>query len=292
MKAWLQFTKSTITCIVLLMSVDYSIAQSIIQEYVYPTGNIFKVVTLGAHLNDGKYDKAINSQLGIIGNDYFHPDTIGTAPAEEKRVIDKWYPITLDKVKRLSFKSTCVGVLRETYRRSPSRVARIVNPLIGEEADDDWNFEVIPQGDIIAKINMYEKKRNIIPSSVLYEIDIPEYFKDFFAKEKIYTPNVFTPVAAYGPLVTDQGHGPPYQVEIHPAEQIWWTKQTPEIISHYLISASDASGSFKNRDDYDANNILSTDPTWKGIWQHVPQESMRFHSLQAKRQKKLLLLMS
>jgi len=271
---------------IFFLLLNTQMAQSVIQEVKTSRGKEFNVTTLGPHINNGMYEKAVNRQLGIIGNDYYQLDVIGTAPAEEYPVRwspfhspdDVWFPITLDKINRTSFKSTCVGILKIVSRRHSSD--DIWDSFIwqgyGHERDDDWNFYVIPKGDIINKINMHGGLSDFIKNTVTYEIDVPDNFSSFFNDQQTYTPKIFTPFAGYGPLVTDQGHDT-WGVEIHPAEQMWWTKQTPESITHYLISISDASERFDDNSDYHVpllHDLPSTNPTWKGPWQKVPQESV------------------
>ena len=61
------------------------------------TYRTFTIEQLKKRVNDGKYEKALNDQLGVIGNDYFGEQEIGMAIEQERRLNTR-YPIDLSEL--------------------------------------------------------------------------------------------------------------------------------------------------------------------------------------------------
>lgn len=253
---------------------------TVINKTVNPNvGFIYRVETMGFHIDDGTFDRGMNEQLGVVGNDFYKRQKIGQAPAEEKQVKDTWYPIREDD--NQGYKTTAVGILKNVYRRGGSYTADILSSPVGQESDDDWNFYVLPgikTGSFLQ--SRYNKYKNLQLPVIAFEIDLTDRFIKYFDQfDRDYIPQKNNYIAAYGPLVTDQGHSKKdknlntvHQVEVHPAEQIWWTRLGKDRITHYLFTTSDNSKRFDQDDDYDKNYWFDDDPSYYGPWVTNPMQ--------------------
>lgn len=222
------------------------------------TYRTFTIEQLKKRVNDGKYEKALNDQLGVIGNDYFGEQEIGMAIEQERRLNTR-YPID-------GFKRTIKGKVVGNY-------FRIYN---NSDRDDDYHVEIEAALNdpllIKNKVRLNAETNAKTPHNlILGEIDIHQSHKQNFLTYRDDMPAKFIDYAClYGPWIADRGnygvqssHGTYF--EIHPSEQIWWTEKRKTEIVYSLLSANDNSGHFDDAgSDYDEEN--GARPLKNGAW--------------------------
>jgi hypothetical protein len=253
---------STVLVIVLSFQIK---AQSVIRKIETrdhaknQTYKSFIIVQLKKRLDDGKYEKALNDQLGVIGNDYFGEQEIGMAIEQERRLNTR-YPI--DGYKR-TIKGKVVGNYFRFYE----------NP---DDYDDDYHVEIEADfNDPLliknrARLNA-ETNAKTPQNLILGEIDLHQSHKQNFLTYRDDMPAKSIDYAClYGPWIADRGNygfqsGHGTYFEIHPSEQIWWTEKRKTEIVYSLLSANDNSGHFNEADDdYDEEN--GDRPLKNGAW--------------------------
>jgi hypothetical protein len=213
------------------------------------------ITRLGIHKEDGKYQKALDGQLGIIGNDYYKEEYIGMA-IEQEYLRDTRYPVD-------GYKRTIMGKVTSNYFRN----------YASSDNDDDYHVIIeamkndplfiknktrlesetnanTPFNIILGEIDIHQEKK---PNFLIYRDDMPVRSIDY--------------ACLYGPWITDRGaygnqtaHGTYF--EIHPAEQIWWTEKRKNEIVYSLVAINDNSGRFDDEIDYDRGSgyIVSWTP--------------------------------
>ena len=218
----------------------------------------WKIEVLRAHTNDGKVEKALNSQLGVIGNDYFKELSIGKGCIEQELTRNARY--TMDGYKR-----TIMGKVISNY----FRVYR------SSDGDDDYHVIVEAMSNdplFVKNIDRINQETNAATphNIILGEIDLHQASKANYLIYKNDMPARNVDYAClYGPWIADRGsyglgnqssHGTYF--EIHPAEQIWWTEKKNNEIVYSLLAANDNSGRFDGDIDFDAasNCLLKWTP--------------------------------
>lgn len=205
----------------------------------YSQVKVTRLDTLKA-ISSLNYYKALNNQIGVIGNDFFAKDGIGTSMAVGD-YSEEWEPILIDNETQ-GFKRTICGEITDNERRTPT-------PPFGE--DDDFNFYIIPN---FQSKQLYDKAmRKYNTSSDFHaEIDIPSSGWNKFLKHSTLPLNKVDCMCAYGPFVIDQpGDDDHNFIEIHPSDQIWWTEKQVDAFTgkeigliHNLMAFQDNSGRF------------------------------------------------
>ncbi len=196
------------------------------------------------------WELAMYQQLGVIGNDWYGTEYLGTAPAETLQHINAWWPITYNGK---AFKRTVKGQLLSFFRRTAG---------FGQD-DDDYNFSVMPIKD-----NLFEEaKERLKPdeNNVKGEIDLPS---NFWSKYNEYSTNVpkqeLDQICLYGPWVHDaitifKDHN---YLEIHPIQQLWWTTIYNGLHTYHLNLFQDASNRFDTRGQYEEVQDLKFKEVW------------------------------
>ncbi|MGB8194195.1 MAG: hypothetical protein WCF67_19850 [Chitinophagaceae bacterium] len=224
------------------------------------------ITTLGFHINDGKFDRAVNDQLGVIGNDFDGSMEIGMAPAEGALYKNIWFPID--------------GYKRSFIGKHTAIFSMDLND--GDASDDDWNvrLETSLSNPLIAANEQKltnENDRKYPINIINGEIDIKQVNKDHLMEYENYSPKVFIDhIGMYGPWVSDHGwrsgwissvvgsHGT--YIEIHPMEQLWWTEKQGNNRIYHLNMANDNSGRYNERSDFDTDTRLVT------VWHTNPMK--------------------
>jgi hypothetical protein len=237
------------------------------------------ITSLGPQTEEGRelWERAINDQMGIIGNDYRGPEEIGTACFERASnnvaIPDNfnfWCPQKQLRDHRRApyFKRTEVGRVKEV------RQAKID----GTFADYDVNIDVAPNTHYMYLVNDAHpreytdlmaaqwKATGAIPyleQSGLPNCNSRETIKEFHNIEaevaEDYWPKgnhtfgrarfadlalmrVGRDISLYGTWIYDRGHC--CHPEIHPAEQVWWSEAQTNGRQYNLNVFCDASRRF------------------------------------------------
>ena len=204
--------------------------------------------TLPVRRCDGcAWDLAMYQQLGVIGNDWYGTEFIGTAPAENVVHQNTWWPITH---RGTAFKRTVNGQLRSFLRRTAG---------FGE-SDDDFNFTLKPIND-----GLYDEaqQRFNTDHEVIGEIDLPANFWSKYNEYNSIVPKQgLDQICVYGPWVHDAIGDEHNNLEIHPAEQLWWTTQYNGLHTYHLNLFQDASRRFDTRGQYEEVQNLKFKDVW------------------------------
>ncbi len=213
---------------------------------------------------------ADTKQLGIIGNDWDGPDEIGIAPAERKmnlglanpQFLNFWFPNIRAQDNNKAWKRTLIGKMKEEAEHYENN---FVFP------DHDIDFYVIPDKDYQylidenpkPNVSFFSGAGNIINDHerpncptvhdhVEGEIDLADInekqFVNFFNEEMKTAKNA----GFYGTWMYDRGHCD--HPEIHPAEQIWWSKRSTDVFTYRCNLVCDYSDRYNRDNQYDSDN--------------------------------------
>ena len=242
------------------------------------------------------WDKAMNDQLGVIGNDYRGIEEIGSAAFERASYntfipdnFNFWYPQKQPNDHRsvVYYKRTLTGKVKS---------ARQVN-IAGTYQDYDVNIDIIPNPKYMYLINDGHRREYTGLMSSQWTLsahqsgkpdcDSPGDIEAFTRVEceiaEDYWPQGdhtfgrarLTDIAlnrtggemcAYGPWIYDAGHC--CQPEIHPCEQLWWSQPQDNGKKYNLNVICDASRRFLWRKQMDDGTKLKpwAEPPIKGLF--------------------------
>ncbi len=239
------------------------------------------ITSLGVQTPDAQilWEKAMNDQMGIIGNDYRKIEKIGTAAFEREftgnngaKVADAlglshinfWFPQ----------KRSIPGDNRSLYKRTLHGIVT----SYAQENGADW----LPDYDVHVNIKPSPKFEYLLKDAALPNLSKLTEIGQKIKGETVGCPSVFTTVEAeiapdywpkgdrlfarsvfadmclkrvgaemcvYGPWIYDAGHCD--QPEIHPAEQFWWNENVSGGKKYSLNVFCDASRRFWWRDQMD-----------------------------------------
>ena len=254
--------------------------------------------SLGVQTTEGRmlWDKAMNDQLGVIGNDYRGIEEIGSAAFERASYntfipdnFNFWYPQKQPNDHRsvVYYKRTLTGKVKS---------ARQVN-IAGTYQDYDVNIDIIPNPKYMYLINDGHRREYTGLMSSQWTLsahqsgkpdcDSPGDIEAFTRVEceiaEDYWPQGdhtfgrarLTDIAlnrtggemcAYGPWIYDAGHC--CQPEIHPCEQLWWSQPQDNGKKYNLNVICDASRRFLWRKQMDDGTKLKpwAEPPIKGLF--------------------------
>ncbi len=268
---------------------------SVIKEPTYPVGPTVLVVnganttitSLGVQTVAEKlyWEKAMNQQLGIIGNDFRGLENLGTAcfqrASNNIAIPDNfnfWYPQKRLNDNRI-FKRTLIGTIQKAKQYYKS----------GTFEDFDMNIDIYPDPSSmyllteahkpyftgIMKTQYYGSFTKSGESGCPGSFDaIEAEIADRYRPPQNYTSKLVMQllnrygqkIGVYGPWIYDEGHC--RHPEIHPAEQVWWSEPAGTNRKFNLNVFCDASGRFLWRSQMDDGTKLKPwgEPPIKGLF--------------------------
>jgi hypothetical protein len=249
------------------------------------------ITTLGVQNTSDvlNWEHATNDQMGIIGSDFRGTEEVGSAAFERKftgnlegKVLDFfgasninfWYPQKQKNDHRsiVYFKRTLSGKIDEVHQASIDEVLPDHDVNIDINPDpkymylkDDGHQPELTDITRIGLINSGEKDE--CPDTFPWiecEIDARQAAKDKLVS--MLNDEVNNSLCLYGTWIYDKGHC--CQPEIHPAEQIWWTKDEQNSKKYFCNVFSDASERFWWKDQMDDGQKLKPwgAPPIKGVF--------------------------
>lgn len=254
--------------------------------------------SLGIQTTEGKmlWDRAMNKQEGVIGNDYRGIEEIGSAAFERASNntfipdnLNFWYPQKQPNDHRsvVYFKRTLTGTVKS---------ARQVN-IAGTFQDYDINVDIIPDPEYMYLITDGHRREytglmssqwtlsahqsgkpdcdqpSDIEAFTRVECEIAEEYwpqgNHLFGRAfltDLTLSRVNNKMCVYGPWIYDAGHC--CQPEIHPAEQLWWSLPLENGRKINLNVLCDASRRFLWRKQMDDGTKLKpwAEPPIKGLF--------------------------
>lgn len=246
--------------------------------------------SLGIQTAEGRslWERAMNNQMGIIGNDYRGVEEIGSAcfqRASNNLLIPDffnfWYPQKQknDHRKVVYFKRTLAGNLTKTNQVNITGTFEDYDVNLFIKPDPPYQYMLTdahpPHYTTLMKTQYYgsftksgesgcpgkfetieaeiSDKKN--PSSG-YRSKLIEMNLDRTGKK----------ICVYGPWIWDEGHC--RHPEIHPAEQVWWNEPRGNEKKYNLNVVCDASGRFWWRQQMDDGTKLKpwAEPPIKGLF--------------------------
>jgi hypothetical protein len=197
------------------------------------------------------YNKAVDNQLGVIGNDFWGEEKLlnNRNPNNDVPNDGGLFDTPTDYFALNGNKTTLCG---KTYTQEFS----------SGNVDDDLNLEIVcfPKDPVFQTnfSSIKDRSYSIYPWSMVEgEIDIDKNYHKYFDPN---TPGFNIPpikfktdVCLYGPWVEEvyissEDDNPTRDHidnhEIHPSEQFWWAEKTQTGFKYCLNSANDASGRF------------------------------------------------
>ena len=261
-------------------------------------GSITTITSLGDQTSEGKslWERAVNNQLGIIGNDYRGIEEIGSAcfqrGSNNNFIPDNlnfWYPQKRkrDHRDKAYHKHTLTGTVRE---------ARQAN-ISGTYKDYDVNIDIVPDPHCMYMLTENHRREYMGLMSTQWHASLHKSgqpdcndAKSIAAFERVeaeiaesYWPKgnhtygrarladltliqTGKKMCVYGPWIYDKGHC--CQPEIHPAEQLWWNNPIEDGKKYNLNVLCDASRRFWWRDQMDDGTKLRpwAAPPVKGLF--------------------------
>lgn len=254
-------------------------------------GPVTSINQLGIQSPEGRslWERAMTTQLGIIGNDFRGIEELGSACVERASNnlvipdnLNFWY---LQKNQRdhrsvKYFKRTLTGEITRVHQ---------VN-IEGTFEDYDANLDIKPDPAFMSLItDAHGPEYTTLMKSQYYgsfsisgesgcpsaryttiEAEIADKFRPPSGyKSKLIELNedrVGKKIAVYGPWIWDEGHC--CHPEIHPAEQLWWNENTGNEKVHNLNVVCDASRRFFWRGQMDDGTKLKpwAEPPIKGLF--------------------------
>jgi hypothetical protein len=224
-------------------------AQTVIDKYSFTNTTLESsysahvITKLDIRLNDEKYARAVNEQLGVVGNDFLKtqvlPETSNDNDWENSLTPTNFYAVDGNK-------RTLCGKLFKSFEWSSKHV------------DDDLNIHIIgnPKNSLLSShyTTIKNRSRNLYPYGIIEgEIDIDNRFQSFYSPANAINNipvAVQSDVCLYGPWIEElyissedlnpaKDHVDVH--EIHPAEQFWWVEKRPSGLRYHLNAAIDAS---------------------------------------------------
>ena len=246
------------------------------------------ISTLGVQTGAEKlyWEKAMNQQLGVIGNDFREVEEIGSACFQRASNnpgipdnINFWYPQKQQRDHRGFFKRTLIGAVQKADQYYKS----------GTFEDFDMNIDIYPDPPYMYLLNEAQKPKYTALMKTQYyasftksgESGCPTSFgaieaeiADRYRPPENYKSNLILlcrnrygkKIGVYGPWIWDEGHC--RHPEIHPAEQVWWSEPAGNYRKFYLNVFCDASGRYMWRNQMDDGTKLKpwAEPPIKGIF--------------------------
>ena len=249
------------------------------------------ISSLGIQTIEGKilWERAMNDQLGVVGNDYRGIEELGPACFQRESnnpvipdFLNFWY---LQKQKNdhrpvVYYKRTLAGNIKRVHQ---------VN-ISGTFEDYDVNIDIVPDPKYMYMLtDAHNPEYTTLMKSQYYgslsitgesgcpssfdalEAEISENIRqgdNYKAKLISLTENrVGTKICVYGPWIWDEGHC--CHPEIHPAEQVWWSEAQQNNIKKYNLNVlCDASRRFFWRRQMDDGKKLTpwAEPPVKGLF--------------------------
>ncbi|MBL7772485.1 MAG: hypothetical protein JNM95_06485 [Chitinophagaceae bacterium] len=251
-------------------------------------GNSTEIQQLSLDYNATLWDKAKTDQMGIIGSDYGGKEIIGQHAFERATgngVLNSfgadrfnfYYPQHRlhDPASKSSsyYKHTIAGILKKaaTYH--------------GEDGffpDGDLNIEVTPSSNYQYLISEGEKPEITFLTKQGQDFGgtdpCPDVFTTVEGEVELKTSqhhleNMLqtcggSTICLYGPWIYDDGHC--QHPEIHPAEQIWFSKPFGNGNIYYCALICDASERFWWRSQMDVDAVLNSGPRKQKPWASPP----------------------
>ena len=245
------------------------------------------ITTLGVQKGAEKlyWEKAMNQQLGVIGNDFRGLENIGSAcfqrASNNLGIPDNfnfWYPQKRPIDNRL-FKRTLIGTVQKAKQYYKS----------GTFEDFDMNIDIYPDPSSMYLLTDAHKPEYTTLMKTQYygsftksgESGCPGSFDaieaeiaDRYRPSENYTSKLVMlllnrygqKIGVYGPWIYDNGHC--CHPEIHPAEQVWWSEPAGNYRKFNLNVYCDASGRFLWRNQMDDGTKLKpwAEPPIKGLF--------------------------
>lgn len=256
------------------------------------------ISSLGIQTAEGRglWEKAMNDQLGVIGNDFRGIEEIGSAAFERAShntfIPDNfnfWYPQKQPNDHRsvVYYKRTLTGKVKS---------ARQVN-IAGTYQDYDVNIDIIPNPKYMYLINDGHRREYTGLMSSQWTLSAHQSGKpdcdspgdiEAFTRVECEIAEDYWPqgdhtfgrarladlalirtgndMCAYGPWIYDAGHC--CQPEIHPSEQLWWSQTQNNEKKYNLNVICDASRRFLWRKQMDDGTKLKpwAEPPVKGLF--------------------------
>jgi hypothetical protein len=267
------------------------------------SGPTTTITSLGVQSIEGRalWERAMNDQMGIIGNDYRGSEEIGSACFERASnnpaipdLFNFWYPQRQKNDNRsvIFFKRTLAGRVKESKQWD----------FQGTFADYDVEIDIVPNPKYMYLVNDAHPREYtslmaaqwklsgaipLVEQSGLPDCDAPETIEEFSQLEaeiaEDHWPkgnNTFgrariadlclqrtgKDMCVYGTWIYDRGHC--CHPEIHPAEQLWWMEPQANGKKYNLNVVCDASGRFWWRKQMDDGSKLKPwgAPPVKGLF--------------------------
>lgn len=245
---------------------------------------------LGIQTAEGRslWERAMNSQLGIIGNDYRGTEFLGSACFQRASnnfaipdFLNFWYLQKQKNDHRSNpyFKRTLTGEINRVHQVNITGTFEDFDVNIDIKPDPLFNYLLSdahgPEYTTLMKSQYYGSlgytgESGCPGSFTAIEAEIADQYRPSSGyKSKLIEMNenrIGKKIAVYGPWIWDEGHC--CHPEIHPAEQLWWNETTAAEKSYNLNVVCDASRRFFWRNQMDDGSKLKpwAEPPIKGLF--------------------------
>ena len=243
------------------------------------------IISMGVQSTEGRalWERAMQQQLGIIGNDYRGSEELGSACFERASnntfipdFLNFWY---LQKQKNdhrsvVYFKRTLTGTINRVHQVNISGTFEDYDVNIDITPDPAFQYlltdAVTPDHTGLMKSQYYGSlgysgESGCPGSFTALEAEIADKFRpgDGYTSKliELNENRVGKKIGVYGPWIWDEGHC--RHPEIHPAEQLWWSEPEGNGRKINLNVICDASRRFWWRSQMD-------DGTKKNPWAEPP----------------------